>query len=163
MMRTLFELTFRPTLQVLGPMRALITELFSAESVHEDTVYRLGIAVHELLENVIKYSTDGVAHLRAEVSETEERAFVSLRVSNQCEAARLSDLKSEFDSLLLNEDAEAYYLALMLKNARRRDGSGLGLARIWAEARMDLRCEIAGSMATIVARSPIELTTSPTS
>jgi hypothetical protein len=158
MRRSLIELTFRPSQELLGPMRALITELFKSQSMDEDAVYRLGIALHELLENVIKYSADGVANLSADVDETENRAFVSLRVSNQCEASRLSDLKSEFDSLRLNADPEAYYLALMLKNARRQDGSGLGLARIWAEAQMDLRCEIAGSTATIVARSPIELT-----
>jgi hypothetical protein len=157
MTRSLFELTFRPTQELLAPMRALVTELFKSQSMEEDAVYRLGIALHELLENVMKYSADGVAHLSAELGETEKRAVVSLRVSNQCEAARLSDLKSEFDSLRLSDDAEAYYLALMLKNARRSDGSGLGLARIWAEAQMDLRCEIAGSTATIVAQSPIEL------
>ena len=158
MMRSLIDLKFRPTQELLGPMRALLTELFKSESMEEDAVYRLGIALHELLENVMKYSADGVAHLTAEVGGTGERTFVSLRVSNQCEAGRLSDLKGEFDSLRSNPDPEAYYLALMLKNARRRVGSGLGLARIWAEAQMDLRCEIAGSMATIVAQSPIALT-----
>ena len=158
-MRPLFELRFRPTEELLTPMRALITELFKAQAMEEDTIYRLGIALHELLENVIKYSTDGIAHLSAEVGGTRERPVVLLRVSNQCEPDRLSHLKSEFDSLRQGADAEAYYLALMQKNAKRRWGSGLGLARIWAEAQMDLRCEIAGSMATIVAQAPVELAT----
>ena len=33
-------------------------------------------------------------------------------------------------------DANVYYLSLMRKNASRADGSGLGLARIYAEAEM---------------------------
>jgi hypothetical protein len=158
----LIELQFRPTLDLLTPTRSFVTELLKSRRVEEDVVYRVVVAMHELLENVMKYSVDGVAHLSAgvAVAESDDNLVFCLRVSNECEPARLSNLRGEFESMKESEDPIAYYTALMLKNAGRAKLSGVGLARIWAEAQMDLDCEIAGSKATIVARTSIALPTS---
>jgi len=156
MKRPLIDLQFRPTLELLTPTRDFVTELFKSHWMNEDVVYRIVVTLHELLENVMKYSADGVAHLRADLAEANRETILSLRVSNECVPERLSTLQGEFDSMQRGRDANAYYTALMQKNAYRTDGSGLGLARIWAEAQMDIRCEIAGSKATIVAQTQVQ-------
>jgi hypothetical protein len=151
-------LQFRPTLDLLTPTRSFVTELLKSRSVEEDVVHRVVVTIHELLENVMKYSVDGVAHVSADVAaERHDNLVLCLRVSNECAPARLSNLRGEFERMKRGEDPVAYYTALMLKNAGRGSLSGVGLARIWAEAQMDLDCEIAGSTATIVAQTSIAL------
>ncbi len=43
----------------------------------------------------------------------------------------------------------------MIESAEQTSGSGLGLARIWAETHASLSCEIAGATVTIVANLPV--------
>ena len=156
MKRPLINLQFRPTLELLSPTRDFVAELFKSHWMSEDVVYRIVVTLHELLENVMKYSTDGIAHLSADLAQADRETILCLRVSNECVPERLSTLRGEFDSMRNGADANSYYTALMQKNAYRTDGSGLGLARIWAEAQMNISCEIAGSKATIVAQTQVD-------
>jgi hypothetical protein len=156
MKRPLIDLHFRPTLELLTPTRSFVSELFKSHWMEEDVVYRIVVTLHELLENVMKYSADGVAHLSADLAGADRGMMLSVRVSNECEPERLSHLRGEFETMQKFDDAITYYTALMQKNAMRANVSGLGLARIWAEAGMDIRCEIAGSKATIVAQTQVE-------
>jgi hypothetical protein len=55
-------------------------------------------------------------------------------------------------------DANVYYLSLMRKNAHRTDGSGLGLARIHAEAEMDMSVACRNGTITVSAETEILLT-----
>ena len=49
-------------------------------------------------------------------------------------------------------DPQQFYLGLMAETARRPTGSGLGLARVRAEADMDVSCVVDGDQLEIVAR-----------
>jgi hypothetical protein len=55
-------------------------------------------------------------------------------------------------------DRNVFYLTLMRKNATRKDGSGLGLARIHAEAEMEMsvRCGKGGAI-SVIAETEVEL------
>jgi hypothetical protein len=52
-------------------------------------------------------------------------------------------------------DAFDYYQQVMRKNAKRREGSGLGLARICAEAEMAIDCEVEEDRISIRARAAL--------
>jgi hypothetical protein len=47
-----------------------------------------------------------------------------------------------FEEMNTERDAFAYYQKLMQRSVKRRDGSGLGIARIRAEAEMSVRLKL---------------------
>jgi hypothetical protein len=152
----LLALSFRPSFPVLSSTRGFLAELFGTFWTDDDLVFRLVTTLHELLENVIKYSVDGVAHVSGEVMIADDGSapLICLRVSNQCEPRRLAELREHFEVMKKNsDDPITFYTELMVANAKRKLASGIGLARIWAEAEMDIDCNITGSTATIVART----------
>jgi hypothetical protein len=158
----LLALSFRPSFPVLASTRGFLYELFGHLWPDEDLAFRLVTTLHELLENVIKYSVDGVAHVSGELMPADDGAasVICLRVSNQCEPRRLAELREHFDVMKKNSaDPITYYTDLMVANAKRKLASGIGLARIWAEAEMEIDCDITGSTATIVARTGAPSTT----
>ena len=54
-------------------------------------------------------------------------------------------------------DANVYYLSLMRKNAHRVGGSGLGLARIHAEAEMAMSVACRNGNVTVSAETEVSL------
>ena len=152
----LVALTFRPTYELVGVAREFISSLYQTILTDPSASSRLGLTTHELLENAMKYSTDGKATLEIEIRRKNGQDLICLRISNQSEAAHLVRLRELFDGMQRSESAFTYYTDLMRRNAKRV-GSGLGLARIWAEADMTMSCEIAGKVATIVAQTAVEV------
>jgi hypothetical protein len=58
-------------------------------------------------------------------------------------------LERTIDAAARAPDPLQHYREVMLKNARRKDGSGLGIARIRAEADMRTICTIRGDEVTV--------------
>ena len=152
----LVALTFRPTYELVSAAREFISSLYETILTDPSASSRLGLTTHELLENAMKYSTDGRATLEIEICRKNGQDLICLRISNQAEAGHLVRLQELFEGMHRSESAFTYYTDLMKRNAKRV-GSGLGLARIWAEADMIMSCEIAGEMATIVAQTAVEV------
>ena len=65
-------LSFRPLANQIGPLRALVSDLCKPHLADADGLSRLLLAAHELLENIVKYSTGGAAefHLLVEAKST---------------------------------------------------------------------------------------------
>jgi hypothetical protein len=80
-------------------------------------------------------SRDGRAKVRIEVSGQGERVKVRIRTKNRGSPEDAQHIQKTIDEMM-SMDANVYYLTLMRRNASRTDGSGLGLARIHAEAEM---------------------------
>jgi len=53
-------------------------------------------------------------------------------------------LRATLDEVIAAPDAQAHYLTLMRRTAKRVDGSGLGLGRVRAESEMQLTYTIEG-------------------
>ena len=78
-------------------------------------------------------------------------AYAPAAQKNNALPERLTDTRQRLDALAAAQDKVAHYDAMIRESAGRRDGSGLGLARILAESEMDLRYSIDRSTLTITA------------
>jgi hypothetical protein len=131
------ELSFERKPELVSIVRRFVSDFYDRTLADPDATSRVALATHELLENAVKYSRDGRAKVRIEVSGVGERVRVRIKTRNRGnpeDAEHIRGMIAEMNSM----DANVYYLKLMRKNASRTDGSGLGLARIHAEAEMNM-------------------------
>jgi hypothetical protein len=146
--------TFSPSIGLISSTRHYIEELLGPVT-NPDTSSRVALTVHELLENTLKYSLDGKAHIDVALDTKDGERCLQVRASNRTSAARLSELSRRIDDLRDAEDPMALYIAMMRATAQR-PGSGLGLARIRVEAEMRLSYEIDGDRVTICASMTVK-------
>jgi hypothetical protein len=146
-----FHVSFRPNVKLVSTVRRFTAELFERMLVEHDVSQKVALATHELLENAVTYSTDGETGVRVEV--TGEALVV--KTWNRTTPDRLVALTGAIDELNEAPDADAYYQALMERTAHRTDGSGLGFARIRAEADMTVSYEIEVDQVCIEAKAPL--------
>ena len=144
--------SFRPTIELISILRKLAYEFTKNALDDDDVSSRVALAIHELLENSVKYSSDGFAALSIDMNRSSEVEIeVTIRVTNRVDVERMPALKEALRELGDAQDPDVYYTALMRRTAARESGSGLGLARILAEGEMKLRGEIEGDTVCIVA------------
>jgi len=156
---TLFELTFRPDLELVTDVRDFV-EAFYRRVLHDhDLSGRLAIATHELLENAVKYSLDGETSLRIEVVPVPDphrgSHAIIVRTRNRAHEQHVGMLRVYLDEMRASPDPTAYYLQRMRRAARGTDVSQLGLARVHCEAEMQLSCTVEGDTVTIHAEATV--------
>jgi hypothetical protein len=137
------DYTLRVAPTAVSPIRVALEQLLGATGTDQDLLHRVTLVVHELLENVAKYSTDGEAHLSLEMAPNDQSEGIVIAVQNHARAEHLARARAMIGELAAAQDSERHYQQLMLSSATR-DGSGLGLARIWVEAGMRLSADIEG-------------------
>jgi len=129
------ELSFERKPELVSIVRRFVSDFYDRTLGDPDATSRVALATHELLENAVKYSRDGRAKVRIDVSGVGQRVRVRIRTKNRGSLEDAEHIRSTIAEMT-SMDANVYYLKLMRKNAGRTDGSGLGLARIHAEAEM---------------------------
>jgi hypothetical protein len=152
------ELSVMPDVALISSVRIFVEGLYSPVLADSDASARVALATHELIENAIRYSSDGVTGFRIEVTGEERRKRLVIRTWNRIDEGRQRDLEEMFQEMESEPDAFEHYLHLMRRNAKRDDGrSGLGLARIRAEAEMSLGFRVEDSVVCIEAETQVEL------
>jgi hypothetical protein len=149
--RVSLTLCFEPLAEQIASLRSTVSNLCAPHVANADELSRVLLATHELLENIVKYSAGGVAefHFALEATESGLRALV--RTKNRADPERLSDTQQRLDALAAARDPVAHYDEMIRESAGRRDGSGLGLARILAESEMALHYRIEQGVLVITA------------
>ena len=148
---------FRPNIELITSTRRFVAELFDSVLTDPDAVSRVALTIHELLENTLKYSIDGMVCLEVTVTDLDNRKIVKVCASNRARPDQLAELRRRIDALRETHDPMGFYVSMMIDSAGREDGSGLGLARIRVEGEMDLAYSINGDVITITAATPVEL------
>jgi hypothetical protein len=147
-----FHVSFAPNIKLVSTVRKFTAEFYRRLLVDQAMSSRLALATHELLENAVAYATDGETGVRIELKEP----HLMIKTWNRASPERIAELKAAIDELNRAPDADEYYQQMLARTAHRTDGSGLGLARIRAEADMTVTCEVEGpDRVCILARTAI--------
>jgi hypothetical protein len=118
-----------------------------------ETTSRLHMAAHELVENVLKYGTTPEVGLEFELERGELESYVRLRTRNTAAPEQLKEVTRRVTELRAAADPIAYYDRLIRSTASVIGTSGLGLARIRAEAGLDVNCSVEGREVSIVVQA----------
>lgn len=113
-----------------------------------DLISRISMATHELFENAVKFSTDGVATLSVDVSRDEAPLRVCITTVNRAGAQNLADLARMREALEQATDMMTFYVELM-RNSDPAVRGGLGLGRVAAEAEMKLELDLNADVVTV--------------
>jgi anti-sigma regulatory factor (Ser/Thr protein kinase) len=150
------RLTFRPTATLISSTRRFAGDVLSSVLRDPDSTSRIALVIHELLENTLKYSTDGHALLNVTVGdEVNGRRRVEVTARNKATPEQAEDLGRRIHALAAADDPMELYVGLMRESAQR-SGSGLGLARIRVEGEMQLSCALEGDAVIVSACTAAE-------
>ena len=132
------SLCFAPQPAHVASVSRFVRDICRSFITDEDALARLELASYELMENVVKYTSDGDGHFRLQVLDAGQSCRVLLQTQNRTDGVHQVELEQRMQRLSVAEDAVAHYDSEIAASARRPFGSGLGLARIRAEGEMVL-------------------------
>lgn len=148
------ELSFEKKPELVSIVRRFVSDFYDRTLADPETTSRVALATHELLENAVKYSRDGRAKVRIEVSGQGGKVRVRIKTKNRANLEDFQHIQRVIDEMA-SMDPDLYYLSLMRRNASRSDGSGLGLARIHAEAAMAMSVRCRNGTITVSAETQL--------
>ena len=151
------ELRFEPCAALISVTRRFVRDFYQELLPDPETVAVLALATHELLENTVKYSNDGRASLLIAVDGAGANLLVRVQTRNAARPEHVTELERRFACMRSAADRFAYYHAEIEESVRASSGSGLGLARIFAETEMDLSLTVTGGDVEITAVRHLEL------
>ena len=141
---TYFEMSFAPSIELVSVVRRFVGTFYERALASPELAQRAALAAHELLENAVKYSTDGETTIRMDV-QRHPRPKVVIRTRNRASPANAENLRARLAELNASSDITQHYMTLLrrsVKIANSEGRGGLGLGRIAAEADMDLTVSI---------------------
>ena len=130
-------------------VRRFVEESFEKIVGDPEAVFRVSLAVHELLENAAKYAVGDKTGLSVHFESNGSAASITL--TNQTTPEHIERLRACIAEIQASDEPVALYRDMMRRTFGIQEESGLGLARIRAEGELNLSLEIDGCMVTIVA------------
>jgi hypothetical protein len=147
-----FGLKIHPHPRMVSIIRRFVEESFEKMVGDPQAIFRVSLAVHELLENAAKYSSGEEAELQ--IQSSNDGTFTRIELTNLSTPKHIARLKACIEKIQQASKPFELYQTMMRKTYGMKNESGLGLARIRAEGELDLDIEISGQAVTIIASSP---------
>jgi hypothetical protein len=136
------DLSFHPRLDSVSAVRKFLEVHYRRLVSDPELIDRMAVTVHELLENAAKYSVGGGSRLRVELDPSAGPRALSVSVANVADPRHLPGLQETLAELSSAADPFDVYQRYLMRAATREEGSGLGLARIFVEAEMNVKVEL---------------------
>jgi hypothetical protein len=152
---TSLQLNGPPAIRLISSTRRFIQDL-CATLVDPETSSRVALAAHELMENLAKHSNSGPTDLTIEVGQVQGETRILVRTSNRATPRQRDELQRVLKLVCSAEEPMTMYMGVIADSLEREEGSGLGLARIRAEAGMNLTCTIADDEVIIAAETGVD-------
>lgn len=149
-------LTFEPSLEFVQKVVQWLTDFCHLTLKDAEAVSRLELAVNELVENVVKYGMQPDVRVSIDLQKRGELTVLRLSTSNAAEPERLARATKLLTELRAADDPEAYYDQLIIETAPLPGVSGIGLARIRAEADLDVDFRVKGDRLEITVEAVID-------
>lgn len=144
-----FELVFRPSVDLISVVRRFVGDFYQ-KTLGSDGGEQLALATHELLENSVKYGQSGETQLCIEVYREQKERYIAIRTRNDANDENVAVVRGLVERLKSGSPFD-FYQVLMRESLASPNRSGLGLARIAAEADMSISYVVEGSKLTIQA------------
>jgi hypothetical protein len=154
------ELSFgaSPPQGLVTPLCQSLLELCRPVFDDDDAATRLRLTAHELLENIVKYSSESACELRFELRRSQAGTIhAAVQTRNVPQPANRADAEERLAALTQARDPHEHYDSIIAASARKPAGSGLGLARIQAETEYRLSHRFEGSALIIIASGEVWL------
>ncbi len=145
-----------PLQRWISPTRCYIADILNPVLSDDDYVDRLAIAVHELLENCIKYSSGDHIRLEFEINRDGDEAIAYIRTTNSALSSHVSNLCRRIDALNAARDPIEHYDEV-IRDSLIQGGSALGLARIRAESDVQLSYQIQKDVVVVLGEMNVRL------
>lgn len=137
-------MSFSPSIELVSIVRRFVAAFYERMLTNTELAQRAALAAHELLENAVKYSTDGETTIRIDVIRDRAPKLV-IRTRNCTSRANAEILRSRLAELNACSDIATHYQTLLRRSTKIAPSEargGLGLGRVAAEADMDLTVAI---------------------
>lgn len=154
-----FATSFPPEAQLVAAVRRFVSDFYARVLRDAESSSRVALATHELLENAVTYCARGDVTIRVSVSPFRSRYLVRVRTRNAASRRDIADLERTLDELESSPDPRTYFERRMRETTHEPSGSGLGLARICAEAGMEIKCTTTGDEIEIAAQTVLGVET----
>src|ERR1041384_1948588 len=93
------ELSFEKRPELVSIVRRFVSDFYDRTLADPEATSRVALATHELLENAVKYSRDGRAKVRIQVTGVGDRVRVRIRTKNRAEAADAEHIQRAIDEM----------------------------------------------------------------
>lgn len=144
----LVQLRFKPLWLYVDAVREFCGFFARTTFDDEGLGQRVGLIVHELIENAVRYGDEQELEVRLERAKHE----VIICVVNTTSEERSTKLRRIFEDLASLSPATAYARALQHASSLPKTESGLGLPRIRYEGNVELELETSPGRVCITAR-----------
>lgn len=154
-----FATSFPPEAQLVAAVRRFVSDFYARVLRDAESSSQVALATHEMLENAVRYCSRGDVTIRVSVSPFRSRYLVRVRTRNAASPRDIAEIRRILQELDHTSTSRAYFERRMRETIRETDGSGLGLARICAEAAMELKCTTSGDEVELAAQTVLGVDT----
>src|SRR5690349_15739504 len=112
------ELSFAPSIELISIVRRFVGNFFELALSSPETSARLAMAVHELLENAVKFSADGDSTIRVDMTPKPGVTEVLVSTRNRAKPEDIETLEDLFRMLQASGSPMGFYIKLMERSTQ---------------------------------------------